>query len=173
MKNIKIYIIALFYLILTSNSYSQNIVYANLDTIIKTSDVGKKIIVFFKDKNNKLNKEYKNKEKIIRENEASLISQKNILENEEYIKKANEINQEINKFNLEYNQKMKEINFQKDEVLKSFQNEINKILKEFAENNNIDIILSSNQMLIGKSNMDVTDKILKNVNNKIKNFNIN
>ena len=140
MKNIKIYIIALFYLILTSNSYSQNIVYANLDTIIKTSDVGKKIIVFFKDKNNKLNKEYKNKEKIIRENEASLISQKNILENEEYIKKANEINQD---------------------------------LKEFAENNNIDIILSSNQMLIGKSNMDVTDEILKNVNNKIKNFNIN
>ena len=47
------------------------------------------------------------------------------------------------------------------------------ILKEFAENNNIDIILSSNQMLIGKSNMDVTDEILKNVNNKIKNFNIN
>ena len=35
---------------------------------------------------------------------------------------------------------------------------VNSILKEFAENNNIDIILSSNQMLIGKSNLDVTNE---------------
>ena len=50
--------------------------------------------------------------------------------------------------------------------------EINKILKEFAENNNIDIIFSSNQMLIGKSSLDVTDDLLEQVNSKIKNFKI-
>ena len=32
---------------------------------------------------------------------------------------------------------------------------------EFAEKNNIDIILSSNQMLIGKSNLDVTNDLQK------------
>ena len=45
--------------------------------------------------------------------------------------------------------------------------EINKILKEFAETNNIDIILSSKQMLIGKSSLDMTDKILKTVNKNV------
>ena len=40
-------------------------------------------------------------------------------------------------------------------------------LKEFAETNNIDIILSSKQMLIGKSSLDMTDKILKTVNKNV------
>ena len=56
---------------------------------------------------------------------------------------------------------------------KSFQIEINKVLKEFVEKNNIDIILSSNLMLVGKSNLDVTEKLLKQVNDNIKNFKIN
>ena len=51
--------------------------------------------------------------------------------------------------------------------------EINKVIKEYAEKNNIDMILSSNQMLIGKSNLDLTEKILQEVNKNIKNFKIN
>ena len=39
--------------------------------------------------------------------------------------------------------------------------------------NKIDIILSSNQMLIGKSNFDVTEQLLNIVNDKIKNFKLN
>ena len=49
-------------------------------------------------------------------------------------------------------------------------NEINKILKEFAETNNIDIIFSSNQMLIGKSKLDVSNDLLNIVNKQITNF---
>jgi len=49
-------------------------------------------------------------------------------------------------------------------------NQINIILKEFAEENKIDIILNSNQILIGKSNIDVTDEILTIVNKNIKKF---
>ena len=63
--------------------------------------------------------------------------------------------------------------FSSDNVSKLFQNEINIILKEFAEKNNIDIIFSSNQMLIGKSNLDVTDELLKIVNIKLKKFKYN
>ena len=35
------------------------------------------------------------------------------------------------------------------------------------------MILSSNQMLIGKSSLDLTEKILQQVNKNIKNFKIN
>ena len=38
---------------------------------------------------------------------------------------------------------------------------------------NIDIILSSQQIVIGKSELDVTNDILKIVNEKINNFKIN
>ena len=56
--------------------------------------------------------------------------------------------------------------------MKALMTEINKILKEFAEKNNIDIIFSSNQMLIGKSTLDVSKDLLKIVDKKITKFEI-
>ena len=155
-----------------TNCYSQNIAYANLDTIVKTSEVGKKIITYFSDKNNDLLKKVKIDEKDLRLRKESLISQKNILNPDEYQKKVKEIQIDINKLNEKNSKKLNNINNEKNIVTKSFLDEINIILKEFAETNKIDIIVSSNQILIGKSNLDVTDEILNLVNKKIRKFEI-
>ena len=166
-------ILILYLLFSAENVYSQNIAYANIDSVIKNSNVGKKIISYFSNKNNELIKDFKNKEKIFKEKEQSLKSQKNILDNNEYIKKVDEIKKEVNSFNIEHKKKINKIKTKNDEVLKALMDEINKILKEFAETNNIDIIFSSNQMLIGKSKLDVSNDLLNIVNEKITNFKIN
>ena len=172
MKKLKTLFLITIFLLVTFQANSQNIVYANLDILINKSNVGQKIIKHFSDKNNDLNDELKKIEKKIKDQETSLISQKNILQPEEYAKKVKNLNNEIKNFNLDRITKIKKINNEREEVLKSFQTEINKILKSFAENNNIDIIMSSNQMLIGKSNLDVTNDLQKIINNKIKSFEI-
>ena len=166
-------ILIVYLLFSAENVYSQNIAYANIDSVIKNSNVGKKIISYFSNKNNELIKDFKNKEKIFKEKEQSLKSQKNILDNNEYIKKVDEIKKEVNSFNIEHKKKINQIKTKNDEVLKALMDEINKILKEFAETNNIDIIFSSNQMLIGKSKLDVSNDLLNIVNEKITNFKIN
>tara|TARA_B100001758_G_C18379244_1_gene596220 strand:+ start:732 stop:1253 length:522 start_codon:yes stop_codon:yes gene_type:complete len=171
-KKLKTLFLITIFLLVTFQANSQNIVYANLDILINKSNVGQKIIKHFSDKNNDLNDELKKIEKKIKDQETSLISQKNILQPEEYAKKVKNLNNEIKNFNQDRITKIKKINNEKEEVLKSFQTEINKILKSFAENNNIDIIMSSNQMLIGKSNLDVTNDLQKIINNKIKSFEI-
>jgi len=171
-KKLKTLFLITIFLLVTFQANSQNIVYANLDILINKSNVGQKIIKHFSDKNNDLNDELKKIEKKIKDQETSLISQKNILQPEEYAKKVKNLNNEIKNFNLDRITKIKKINNEREEVLKSFQTEINKILKSFAENNNIDIIMSSNQMLIGKSNLDVTNDLQKIINNKIKSFEI-
>ena len=172
MKKLKTLFLITIFLLVTFQANSQNIVYANLDILINKSNVGQKIIKHFSDKNNDLNDELKKIEKKIKDQETSLISQKNILQPEEYAKKVKNLNNEIKNFNLDRITKIKKINNEREQVLKSFQTEINKILKSFAENNNIDIIMSSNQMLIGKSNLDVTNDLQKIINNKIKSFEI-
>tara|TARA_B100001741_G_C16543047_1_gene595324 strand:+ start:1706 stop:2227 length:522 start_codon:yes stop_codon:yes gene_type:complete len=171
-KKLKTLFLITIFLLVTFQANSQNIVYANLDILINKSNVGQKIIKHFSDKNKDLNDELKKIEKKIKDQETSLISQKNILQPEEYAKKVKNLNNEIKNFNQDRITKIKKINNEKEEVLKSFQTEINKILKSFAENNNIDIIMSSNQMLIGKSNLDVTNDLQKIINNKIKSFEI-
>ncbi len=172
MKKINFFIYVIFLVLISNYSYSQNIAYANLDLIIKNSNVGKKIITYFEDKNKETIKQIKNEEKIIREKEKSLISQKNILQEDEYLKKVNMIKKEVEVFNNNSKEKINQLNIKKEKISKLFLVEVNKILRDYAETNNIDIIFSSNQMLIGKSNLDLTKNILENVNNKINNFKI-
>tara|TARA_Y100000590_G_C15647698_1_gene987536 strand:+ start:781 stop:1305 length:525 start_codon:yes stop_codon:yes gene_type:complete len=170
--NKKFLIIISLLILIPFKSYSQNFAYADMDKIVRTSEVGKKIILYFQDKNNNLVEKVKLDEKNLREKEKSLVSQKNILQDDEYNRKVNEIQIEINNLNEKNSNELKSINNEKNVVTKSFLDEINKILKEFAETNKIDIIISSNQILIGKSNLDVTDEILKIVNSKIRKFEI-
>ena len=170
MNKIKTFIIILLFSTFSNYTYAQNIAYANLDTVIKTSKTGKDIIVYFSKKNESLINKIKENEKVIREKEKSLLSQKNILDAEEFSNKIKIIKDEIKIFNNNNQKKIKQINIEREKVLKSFLVEINKVLKEFAEKNNIDIILSSSQMLIGKSDLDVTNDLLEIVNKKIKNF---
>ena len=172
MKYFKNFLFVLFFFSYSNYCLSQNIVYANLDLVVKNSNVGKKIINHYTKINDELVEQLKKQEKKIQNDEQLLISQKNVLEAEEFESKVKILQKEIIEFNRNQNDELSKIKFERDEVLKSFQKEINSILKEFAENNNIDIILSSNQMLIGKSNLDVTNEIIKIINNKIKNFEI-
>ena len=172
MTKYKKYFLIFIFCLINNNSSSESIVYANLDLVVQNSDVGKKIFLYYENKNNVLLKKINDEKKIILEKEKSLISQKNILQENEYSKKVESLKLEVSKFNKSNNEKLNSMKIEKDRVLKSFLTEINNILKEFAETNNIDIILSSNQMLIGKSNLDVSDELLKVVNSKIKNFEI-
>ena len=172
MKSFKLLIIIFLLNLVTSFSYSQSIAYANMDKIIKNSNIGKKIILHFDNEKKIISKNFKDKENLIKKNEQLLISQKNILQEEEYKNKVNKIREDIKAYNNMKDEDLNNFNLRKEKISKSFLIEINKVLREYAESNNIDMILSSSQMLIGKSNLDVTENILKEVNNKIKDFKI-
>tara|TARA_Y100001958_G_C20966480_1_gene363214 strand:+ start:179 stop:700 length:522 start_codon:yes stop_codon:yes gene_type:complete len=168
----KFFFILIIYFLSIQYSFSQTIAYANLDKIIKKSDICVKIISHFSLKNQKLIDDVKEKEIIIKDKEKSLISQKNILQADEYTKKVNLIRKEIDEFNKNNLEKSRKLNKEKEQITNSFLIEINKVLRDYAQNNKIDIIISSDQMLIGKSSLDVTDELIIDVNNKIKNFKI-
>ena len=172
MKKYKNFFLILILVSLTSYGYSQNIVYANLEYLVQNSIAGKKIINHFDKLNQKLSNEINNDKKIILEKEKSLISKKNILDEEEFTSEVKKLRNELISINNANKEKLNNINDDKDEVSKSFMSQINIILKEFAETNNIDIVISSKQMLIGKSSLDVTDDLMEIIDKKIKKFEI-
>ena len=168
----KFIIIILTFFLFFNNANAEKVVYANMDFIIKNSEVGKKIITYFSKKNETLIDNIKSNEVKLKDKENNLIAQKNILDEKEYIKKVNILKLEIKEFNENNTKQINQINLEREQVSKEFINEIRKIINVFAENNNIDLVLSSSQILIGKNNLDVTNDILKLVNDKIKNFEI-
>jgi len=171
-KNIKIFIYSFIFLINSNLCLSQNIFYADLETVIKKSIAGKKITTHFDNKNKILLNEIKDFEIQVKKKEETIISQKNIIQSDEYLKKINLLNAEVKNFNTSSNDRINQININKNKTLNSLMLEINKILKQFAEQNKIDIILNSNQMLIGKSNLDITNELLQMVDESLKNFEI-
>ena len=47
-------------------------------------------------------------------------------------------------------------------------NKINKILTKYAADNAISLVVQKKNIIIGKSELDITDEILKEFNNQIK-----
>ena len=154
-------------------SFAQTIVFADMEKILKSSNAGKHIIEHFYNKKKILQNEIETSVNLFAEKEKTLLAQKNIIDEEQFNNKINELKNEIINYNSENNNKLKKINTERDKVTKSFLNEVNNIIQEFSKKNNIDIVLKKKDILIGKNNLDITNDIFNIVNTKIKKFKLN
>ena len=139
----------------------QKTVFIDMDRIISTSNSGLSIIKQLKNLSEKnltlLNKQEKN----FKEKESKLISQKNIISESEFINKADLLKKEINELNKNRNKIITDFNKLKIESTNRLLKMINPILLKFVDNNSISFILQKKELVIGRSEFDITDEILK------------
>ena len=95
------YLVSFFVIIIlffcTNVSRAENLtVLIDMDKVMNESLVGKSIIVKLEKINKKNVDEFKKKEDLLREEENSLLSQKNILSKENYSKKVDELKIKVN-----------------------------------------------------------------------------
>lgn len=171
-NTIRLFLISIL-LLFPKVSYSEIIVYIDIDFIMNNSLAGKSITSNLEksykiedDNFKKIGNELKNKEK-------NLISQKKILNEEEYKKKVNILVDEINNYKESKKIFLKEFNSKKIESTKILLNKINPILADYSKENSIGIILQKKNIVIGKKDLDITQDIIKILNNKVKKIEIN
>ena len=170
----KIFSFSIFILIFffTSVYGEQKIVFLDMDRIVSNSNSGLSIIKQLKDLSDKnltlLNKQ----EKTFKEKEKKLISQKNIISESEFSNKANQLKKEINELNKSRNKIIKDFNKLKIENTNKLLQLINPILIKFSDDNSISLILQKKDLVVGKNELDITDKIIKIVNNEVEVFKI-
>jgi len=164
--------IFIFVISLNSVNAEQKLVFLDMERVISTSSSGLSIINQLKDLSDKnlvlLNKQEKN----FKEKETKLISQKNIISESEFTNKAEQLKKEINELNKSRNKIITDFNKLKIENTNKLLKMINPILIKFSNDNSISLILQKKDLIIGNSEFDVTDKILKIVNNEVKTFKI-
>jgi|TARA_Y100001970_G_C14251263_1_gene872077 outer membrane protein len=166
-------ILILFFLNVFNFSYAaEKIAYIDIDFLLNESIAGKLIT-------NKLEMQYKSdikkfkttENKLIDE-EKKLVAQKNILSPDEYNKKIIKFKEKVKIFNEDKNNSMKILNQIKNKSTSILIKNINPIIEEYAIQNSIDIILPKNAILIAKSDLEITNEILKLLNEKIKEIKI-
>ena len=162
-----------FSLILNGSVLSeQKIVFVDMEKLINASKTGSSMSSQLKDINNKDLSFLKKEGEKFKEKEKKLIAQKNIINEEDFKKKVEELKSEINNYNQKRKQMIKKFNKLKVENTNSLLKLINPILTKFSNENEISIILQKKNLIIGKKELDITDEIIEIINNEIKEFKI-
>ena len=166
------FIFLIFSIFFNNVNAEQKIVFLNMDRIVSTSSVGLSILKQLKDLSDKNTALLNKKEKNFKEKETKLISQKNIISETEFKNKVNQLKKQINEHNINRNKLITDFNRLKIQNTNKLLKLINPILLKFSNDNAISFILQKKNLVIGKSEFDITDKILKIVNNDVKEFKI-
>ena len=169
------YFLSLFIVFLifsVSVSAEQKIVFVDMDKLVSVSKPGSSIFNQLKDINKKNLDFLKEEEKRFKEKEKKLISQKNIISEKDYKNKINELKSEINIYNQNRNERIKKFNKLKVENTDNLLKLISPILAKYSTENEISIILKKKDLIIGKTELDITDEMLTIIDNEIKEFKI-
>jgi len=162
-----------FFLIFSRPAISeQKIVFVDMDRLISVSKPGSSIFNQLKEINNKNLNFLKEEEKKFKEKERILIAQKNIISETDFKNKVDELKSEINNYNLNRKKMIEKFNKLKVENTNNLLKLINPILAKYSTEKEISIILQKKDLIIGKTELDITDKIITIINNEINEFKI-
>jgi|TARA_B110000902_G_scaffold43433_1_gene47745 outer membrane protein len=150
----------------------QKIAFINMDKVMSKSKSGISILKQLTDLKNKNTKFLKKEEKKFKEKETKLISQKNILSEADFKKKIDELKAEIKNYNQNRNKIIEDFNKLKVDNTNNLLKLINPILIKFSNDKEISIILQKKDLVVAKTELDITEEIIKIINAEVKEFKI-
>ena len=144
---------------------AEKIVYLDLDYLLANSNKGKSVLLGLENINKKNIEMFKEKENLLSREEKKLIKQKNILSNEIYSEKVNDLKNKINIYREEKKTLITKFKKQSEENINNFLKIVDKILAEYIKKNSIDLVLNKKDILMGRNNYNITDEIMNILNN--------
>ena len=174
-KILKFYsiLILIFFNINFAHEKNLKIAYVDIDKILSQSKVGKKINTKIENLIKKKNKEFQKIEEDLKNKDSEIIKQKNILSQEELNKKISEIQKKINDYRAQKEKFNNEINQKRLKATGDLVVFLNKILGKYASDNSISLIIQKKNIVIGKSELDITKQILEIFNKEVKDVKLN
>lgn len=173
-KYLKTIILTFFVIFLCTQSKSEiKIAFIEMDKIMNQSLAGKSLVKQLNkiDKNNKNN--FLKKEEKLKLEKDKITSQKNVLSKEEYEKKVLALNNEYSKYQNDVKKTLASTKSKRDNGLKKILDELNILLSEYSQKNELTFIIDQKNIIIGKSDLNITNEILKLINSKIKKISLN
>ena len=169
MRLFKKFIFFIFFFLNINFSYAEtNIVYLDLDFIFSNSLVGKYINLEIEKKHKQNIENFKKEEKALKDEEIKIISQRNILKNDEFEKKINELRNKVNLYRKHRQASINNLNQLRIDSTNKILQVVNPILTEYSKKNSISMIVQKKYIVIGKSELNITQVILDQLNDKIK-----
>ena len=167
------YILILFILLQFNTAYSnEKIFYIDMDFIMNNSLAGKSIMKQM-DKKKALNmKNFTKQEETLKKEENKLISQKNVLDKKKFEEQVNAFQNKVSGYKSNRNKIVNEFSKKLTNAQKKLTNTLTPILANYSAQNSISFIIPKKNIIIGKTELDLTNTILKLLDSKVKSIEI-
>ena len=161
----------IFLSLFSTNLFAQNkVAYINVDLILTESLPAKSMLsqlkLIEKTKIEKIN----NDEIELKNEEKKILASKNIISNDEYNKNVNNFQKKVDLHRKLKDENIKNLKQKRNKEILRFFNLINPIIENIMEENSIGILIEKKNVFIAKSNYDITNIVIEQVNKNIKNF---
>ena len=167
------YILILFILLQFNTAYSnEKIFYIDMDFIMNNSLAGKSIMKQM-DKKKALNmKNFTKQEETLKKEENKLISHKNVLDKKKFEEQVNAFQNKVSDYKSNSNKIANEFSKKLTNAQKKLTNTLTPILANYSAQNSISFIIPKKNIIIGKTELDLTNTILKLLDSKVKSIEI-
>ena len=135
--------------------------------IMQNSNAGKSINSQLETNHKKNIANFQKLEEELKNEEAKIILQKTVISKEDFEKKIMNLRDKANKYRKERNDSINNLNNQRLDATQKMITLIRPMLSEYSDNNSISLIIQKRNIIIGKTSLDITDDILKIVDEKI------
>ena len=159
-------ILFLFLLYINTAYSNDSIAFIDMDFIIRNSNIGKIVLKKIEDQNNKNISILKKNDKILKDIEKNIIGKKNVISKEVFDKEVVIFREKVHNFQLEKDKIVNDFNNFKRNELENVFKKINPIINTYVEKNSIDLLLEKKNILIGRKDLNLTNKILEEINSK-------
>ena len=167
MKNVCSFLVTLILFYGIPAGANESITFVDMDYVINQSNAGKQINEELSKKHKSNIKKFSKIEQSLKEEEKKIISQKNILEKTEFEKKIVILREKANNYRKERKEVIDNLTKQKIYATTKLLDLVRPILAKYSSDQSISIIIEKKNIIIGKSELDITQDILKIVNSDI------
>ena len=148
------------------------IAFIDMDKVISISKPGSSIMSQLNIISSQNSKKFESEAKKIKEQENKIISQKNILSEVDFQSNINKLKLEIKNYNDNRDKINNDFNKLRIDNTNKLLKLINPILVSYSNDKSISLILKKRDLVIGKTELDITDEIILIINKDINQFKI-
>ena len=161
---VKFFVVTFLLLIYTHASAEQKIAYLDMKFVLNNSKAGKGAQDFLQKSFKENQKKFLDQENALKKKENDLLAQKTILTKKEYQKKSDDLRKKVIDYQSQRRTALEKITSQRAEARQKLLKKLDPIMKTYIEENDISLIIDRKNVLMGNTNLDITNIIIKKLN---------
>lgn len=124
------------------------------------------------EKKNAFQKEFTQYEADLRDKEVKLAKSQSSLSAEEFNKKREEFEKELNEKQKLFQKRRRNLELASAKALAELRKQIVKVVAEISDEDKFDIVMNRQDIILVETSLEITDKVLKKLNETVKTINI-